>query len=259
VNYYNENDPKAAAWLRELIKAGLIPAGEVDERSIVDVQPNDLISYTQCHFFAGIGGWSYALRLAGWPESRPVWTGSCPCQPFSVGSVGHGGAKGQSDERHLWPDFFRLISKRKPSTVFGEQVSDAVNWGWWDGAALDLEGDAYACAAAVLRADTFGAEHQRKRLYWMAHSRGERWQRHQPIKCVPVSAPATQPVNGDPLVRARRALAGDYSGLLPCDGLSVVMERSALKGYGNAIVPPCAAEFIQASVEAINSIPHPNR
>jgi DNA (cytosine-5)-methyltransferase 1 len=43
VNYYNENDPKAAAWLRELIKAGLIPAGEVDERSIVNVQPDELV------------------------------------------------------------------------------------------------------------------------------------------------------------------------------------------------------------------------
>jgi len=28
--YYNEFDPKAAAWLRELIKAGRIAPGEVD-------------------------------------------------------------------------------------------------------------------------------------------------------------------------------------------------------------------------------------
>ena len=51
--YYNENDPRAAAWLRELIKDGLIPKGEVDERSIADVEPGDLAGYTQCHFFAG--------------------------------------------------------------------------------------------------------------------------------------------------------------------------------------------------------------
>lgn len=79
--YYNENDPFAAAWLRRLIEAGEIAPGVVDERSIVDVQPQDLSSYTQCHFFAGIGGWSLALRFAGWPDDRPVWTGSCPCQP----------------------------------------------------------------------------------------------------------------------------------------------------------------------------------
>ncbi len=85
--YYNEIDPHAAAWLRELIKAGHITDGEVDERSIEDVTPEDLLGFTQCHFFAGIGGWSYALRLAGWPDDRPVWTGSCPCQPFSAASA----------------------------------------------------------------------------------------------------------------------------------------------------------------------------
>jgi hypothetical protein len=56
--YYNEIDSFAAAWLRELIKAGLIADGEVDERSIADVRPDDLRGFTQCHFFAGIGGWS---------------------------------------------------------------------------------------------------------------------------------------------------------------------------------------------------------
>ncbi|TXH16301.1 MAG: DNA cytosine methyltransferase, partial [Hyphomicrobiaceae bacterium] len=74
MNYYNEFDPHAAAWLRELIKAGLIPDGHVDERSIVEVQPIDLIEYTQCHFFAGIGGWSLALQLAGVDATRPLWT-----------------------------------------------------------------------------------------------------------------------------------------------------------------------------------------
>src|SRR3990172_8651630 len=101
MNYYNEHDTKAAAWLRALIAAGEIPAGVVDERSIIEIKATELTEYVQCHFFAGIGGWSLALKLAGWPDNRPVWTGSCPCQPFSVGSVAHGGAKGQSDERHL--------------------------------------------------------------------------------------------------------------------------------------------------------------
>lgn len=84
MNYYNENDPKAAAWLEMLIATGSIPLGIVDRRSIEDVHPNDLDGFTQCHWFAGIGGWSVALRRAGWPDSRPVWTGSCPCQPFSA-------------------------------------------------------------------------------------------------------------------------------------------------------------------------------
>jgi DNA (cytosine-5)-methyltransferase 1 len=115
MNYYNEHDPKAAAWLRELIRAGEIPSGEVDERSIVDVKPNELSSYNQCHFFAGIGGWSLALKLAGWPDNKPVWTGSCPCQPLSCA----GQRKGHADERHLWPAFYSLISKRNPPVVYG--------------------------------------------------------------------------------------------------------------------------------------------
>lgn len=118
-NYYNEFDPSAAAWLRELIAAGLIPYGDVDERSIEDVKPGDLRGYRQCHFFAGIGGWSHALELAGWPADRPVWTGSCPCQPFS--SAGKGA--GFDDQRHLWPAWMRLIATCKPPIIFGEQVA----------------------------------------------------------------------------------------------------------------------------------------
>jgi len=113
--YYNEFDPKAAAWIRELIKAGHVAPGDVDERSILDVTPNDLRGYTQCHFFAGIAVWSYALRAAGWPDDRPVWTGSVPCQPFSA--AGKGG--GFDDERHLWPAFHWLISQCRPPVVLG--------------------------------------------------------------------------------------------------------------------------------------------
>lgn len=115
MNYYNEFDPNAAAWLRGLIEEGLIPPGEVDERSIKDVSPNDLRGFTQCHFFAGIGGWSLALQLAGWPADRPVWTGSCPCQPFSAA----GKQRGKDDERHLWPEFYRLIRECRPALLSG--------------------------------------------------------------------------------------------------------------------------------------------
>ncbi len=114
--YYNENDPKTAAWLRELIRQGLIADGEVDDRSIVDVQPDDLRGFVQCHFFAGIGGWSYALRLAGWPDDRAVWTGSCPCQPWSMAGSG----EGADDPRHLWPAWKRLIEVARPAVLFGE-------------------------------------------------------------------------------------------------------------------------------------------
>jgi DNA (cytosine-5)-methyltransferase 1 len=166
MNYYNEHDPKAAAWLRELISQNQIPAGHVDERSIVEIKPHELAQYTQCHFFAGIGGWSYALQLAGVPSTQPVWTGSCPCQPFSTA----GQQKGQADERHLWPAFFNLIRECRPEHVFGEQVANAVGHGWLDGISADLEGEDYSCGAAVLGAHSVGAPHIRQRLYWVANN-----------------------------------------------------------------------------------------
>lgn len=135
MNYYNEFDPNAAQWLRNLISKGLIPEGVVDDRSITEVKPKDLQGFTQCHFFAGIGGWSLALQLAGWPTTRPVWTGSCPCQPFSTA----GNRKGKSDERHLWPVWFGLIKAVQPAIIFGEQVASAIGHGWLDDVAEDLE------------------------------------------------------------------------------------------------------------------------
>ena len=173
--YYNEIDPFAAAWLRELIKAGRIMDGVVDTRSIADVAPSDLDGFTRCHFFAGIGGWDYALQLAGWPEGRPVWTGSCPCQPFSVAGKG----AGTTDPRHLWPEWSRLIRECRPAIVFGEQVASAIRHGWLDLVFDDLEGCGYACGAAVLPAASVGAPHKRDRLWFVADSlrsgRPERW------------------------------------------------------------------------------------
>ena len=166
MNYYNEYDPKAAAWLRELIAAKLIPAGEVDEHSITDVKPTDLSRFVQCHFFAGIGGWSQALALAGWPEDRPVWTGSCPCQPYSCA----GKQEGQDDPRNLWPAFFRLIRECRSDCVFGEQVEGAIGHGWLDGVQRDMEGEGYAVGHCVLGAHSVGAPHIRQRLYWVGIS-----------------------------------------------------------------------------------------
>ena len=171
--YYNENDPKAAAWLRELIKTGQIAPGVVDERSITEVKAADLAGFTQCHFFAGIGGWSYALRLAGWPDSQAVWTGSCPCQPFSVANS----RRKQSDERHLWPVWQQLIAQCAPAVVFGEQVASPLGLGWLDAVFLDMERADYTCAAADLCAAGVSAPHIRQRLYWVALAGGERRER----------------------------------------------------------------------------------
>ena len=168
--YYNEIDHYAAQWLRNLIKAGLIADGEVDERSIEEVQADELKGFTQCHFFAGIGGWSYAARLAGWDDDRPLWTGSCPCQPFSAA----GKQRGTSDERHLWPVFYELIRQSNPPVVFGEQVASRLGRDWLAGVRADLETVGYAVGAADLCAASVGAPHIRQRLWWVADSTTDR-------------------------------------------------------------------------------------
>lgn len=249
MNYYNENDPKAAAWLRELIREGLISDGVVDERSITDVLPTDLHGYNQCHFFAGIGGWSYALRLAGVPDDEPIWTGSCPCQPFSVAGKG----KGTADERHLWPIFARLIAECRPTTVFGEQVASKDGREWLTRVFADLETMGNVVAGADLCAAGVKAPHLRQRLWWVANSKRTTWRRtelwshkraddrmahwakHERFSCTDYKYRRCKP--GTPLL---------------ADGIPGIVGR--VRGYGNAIVPQVAAEFISAFYEAMHDV-----
>lgn len=178
--YYNENNPFAAQWLRNLIAKNLIAPGDVDERSIVDVQPEDLKGYVQCHFFARIGGWSLAARLARWDDERPLWTGSCPCQPFYVS----GKREGFDDPRHLWPEFKRLIAERQPSVVFGEQSAAAARW-----LALvrsDLEAMGYAMGAVPMEAASAGADHFRDRYWFVADYDNAEWRADGPERHLPL-------------------------------------------------------------------------
>ena len=161
---YNEIEPFAAQWLRNLMAAGHLEAGDVDERSIADLQPADVLGRPRAHFFAGIGVWAYALAQAGWPSDVVTWTGSCPCQPFSAA----GKRGGFADKRHLWPEWFRLIRECRPQYVFGEQVGSRDGQTWFDLVSADLEGCGYAVGAVVAPAAGFGAPHQRHRLYFCA-------------------------------------------------------------------------------------------
>lgn len=168
--FYNEIDPYAAQWLENLIQAGHINEGFVETRSIEDLRPSHIEGYTQAHFFAGIGGWSYALRLAGWPDQEEVWTGSTPCQPWSQAGRG----KGKEDKRHLWPAWFKLIKKCRPRVIFSEQVASPDGLGWFDTVHADLEREGYAVGAADTCAASCGAPHIRQRLYFVAVASSQR-------------------------------------------------------------------------------------
>ena len=283
--YYNENDPHAAEWLRNLIAAGHIAPGYVDDRSIRDVQPIDLAGFRQVHLFAGISGWSYALRLAGWPDDRPVWTGSCPCQPFSVAGRGLGIA----DERHLWPEFHRLVAEQRPSTVFGEQVGGKAGFEWLAGVRADLERSGYAVGAASLPAGAVGAPHRRERLFWVADAESLGWRRWSDNEDEGRRKFASADSDARSLVDASRSRGRDGNAVangrhpeprgpsevnfwsdaewftgadgktrrigsgvrLLVDGIPARVAK--LRGLGNAIVPQVAAAFIEA---AMNFVQH---
>ncbi len=239
--YYNEIDPYAAQWLRNLIAAGHIAPGDVDERSIEDVKPSELVGYTQCHFFAGIGGWSLALRLAGVSDDSNVWTGSCPCQPFSSA----GKQRGSNDARHLWPAFFGLIRECRPAVVFGEQVAGTAGLAWLDHVCADLEDEGYTTAAASLPACSVGADHKRERLWWTA-TNPERDQQPRKEPCGREAGRVgrkLQQVPWDepwPIALARFRAMGDG---LPRSVAGTDAAR-------NAIVPQVAQAFIESVMEA---------
>lgn len=191
-NYYNEIDPFAAAMLRNLIAAGHIAPGIVDERRIEDVRPDELAGYTQCHFFAGIGVWSKSLRSAGWLDDRPVWTGSCPCQPFSAAGKGAGFA----DERHLWPTFYHLIAQCEPTIIFGEQVAGKAVDPWIDLVHADLEALGYAFGSVPFPSAGVGAPHIRDRNYWVANAQCERDARGQRSGSKPGASPVNHECSG---------------------------------------------------------------
>ncbi|MGS4947611.1 DNA cytosine methyltransferase [Meridianimarinicoccus sp. RP-17] len=322
--YYNDADPAACAWLRELIAAGLLPDGEVDERSILEVEPADLRGFAQCHFFAGIGGWPYALRLAGVATDLSVWTGSPPCQPFSQARQ----RKGQDDDRHLAPAFLRLVAACRPQIVFGEQVAsaavlgrvggaartsteDPADWAWFDALATEMEAASYAVAAADLPAAGIGAPHIRQRLFFGAVAvesgglgdgfgagsqgrigmprgadqratrptglaggladgdgglaRHKQVQRGRQHRCEPQDGEAGRLVEGaNPAgTRATDGVWRAPDWLFCRDGRWRPVEPGTfplahgipgrmglLRGYGNAIVPPLAAEFVTAFLES---------
>ena len=245
MNYYNEIDPYCVEWLQNLVLAGLIPPGKIDIRPIEQVHPNDLKGFTQCHFFCGIGGWIRALQLAGWPEDREIWTGSCPCQPFSVA----GKSGGEEDERHLWPFWERLIWAREPAKVAGEQVASKSGREWLAGVRVDLGELGYEVGAVDLPSACVGAQHIRQRLWWVADSSSTRLagsvRERSGVRVQPQETPTkrSHPSVSKGLfnVPHPRHLPSPYG---------IPRPVGQVRAYGNSIVPQVAAEILKAWMSA---------
>jgi DNA (cytosine-5)-methyltransferase 1 len=263
--YYNEHKPFLCAWLRNLMRRGLIPDGEIDDRPIEAVRPDDVAGFRQCHFFAGIGGWAFALKLARC-EDLECWTGSPPCQPFAVG----GKRQGAADPRHLFPVWLDLIGERRPPILFGEQVTSLLGRQWLDRVRDDLGEPGYAFGAASLPACAVGAPHRRERLFFGAvadaDGGGRRWR--------PCDEGLHHHREGAGWAQGQRELGrrgaaggGAWDGAIWLDGpdgkrrrigpgLQLLADGPAarsgrLRAYGNAIVPQVGAAFIAAFLEAI--------
>ena len=270
-SFYNDNDRFVCDWTSNLVAAGLLPEGRVEARPIQEVESSDLAGFDHCNFFNGISGWPLALRMAGWPDDRPAWSGSVPCQGFSMA----GQRRGFQDERHLWPQFYNLIKEHRPPVVFGEQVEGAITMGWLDLVAEDCEAIGYSLSAAILPAAAVGAPHLRHRIYWVAFQ--------DELSTMPTDL-FGNPVPGQRLpskrvaahLRALRELLparggdGGYWGdcvFIPCaDGklrptprlesgvtplaTEAVSRVDRLRAYGNAIVPQVGAVFVQAFLAA---------
>jgi len=100
-------------------------------------------------------------------ETPDIITGGFPCQPFSVA----GKQKGTGDDRHLWPEMFRIIKVFQPKFVIGENVPGIVNI--QDGVVFEtvctnLEDEGYEVQPFNIPAAAVGAPHQRKRIWFIA-------------------------------------------------------------------------------------------
>tara|TARA_R110002124_G_scaffold16882_6_gene71402 strand:- start:11274 stop:12128 length:855 start_codon:yes stop_codon:yes gene_type:complete len=261
--YYNEVEPFMVDWLAKLMRDGAIPDGEIDTRSIEDVQPEDLKGFDQCHFFAGLGAWAYALELAQWPEHIPVWTGSCPCQGVSRA----GKKRGFNDERHLWPAWKRLVGICQPPVLFGEQVSGEDGWAWLDRVSTDLENEGFAVGSLDIPAAVVGAPQERQRIYFVGERLADapRFNVERERELEQQVAQRKKQVGGDGPRGGRDPYnpweTGEFVATRegwrrPVEpGVRLVAPRSpqhvaVLSGLGNSIVAPLAAEFVISFLES---------
>lgn len=247
--YYNENDPFCVEWLKNLMINGLIPRGVIDNRDIKEVRPKDIKEFDQCHFFAGIGGWAIALKDFDFSNThKKVWTGSVPCQPFSVMSSNFKNIEERKrDERNLWPYFFQLIQKRRPAIVFGEQVAGKFGLDWFENVRNEMENATYKVAAADLCASSIGAPHIRQRIYWGAISFSDALSFEFKRRIQKYWSKRTF---DELLCKAlETSLPSGKNGLL-VDG--VRFRSFKIRAYGNAIIPKLGSIFIKSFLEAHN-------
>lgn len=151
--------------------------------------------------FSGIGGFSLGLERAGfetvafcecepfcqevlkkhWPNVPifddvnnlrgndvgpvDVICGGYPCQPFST----CGKREGKDDDRHLWPEYLRLIREIRPAWVIAENVAGHISMGL-DDVLFDLAKEGYSAWTFIIPACAVDAKHRRDRVWIVANN-----------------------------------------------------------------------------------------
>ena len=155
---------------------GLEATGGFETKAFCDIEkyPRQVLQKHWPHVkqYEDIKELNYERLKADGIDSIDIITGGYPCQPFSVA----GRKKGEEDPRHLWPEYFRLVKELRPTWVIGENVSGHIKLGL-DTVIEDLESEDYAVRPFSISASSIGANHQRERIWILAHSRRSQWPR----------------------------------------------------------------------------------
>ena len=244
---YNEIHPGKCRALEALIAAGHIPEGTINTKPIQEIEPDEVRGYEQYHAFAGIGGWPLALAIAGY--NGPVWTGSCPCPPWSIASTVWGRQGQENDERDLWPVWNTHIGNAP--VIIGEQVSSTVALRWYDRLADDLEAKGYAIGAADLPALCTGSPQRRPRLFFVAIHRRAGMEGLEP--CTGARLTGSRRWGGQADLQEITHRPFQQSGLWPqplvrADDDGTDGRTGALHSAGDAIDIITAAEFVYAAI-----------
>jgi DNA (cytosine-5)-methyltransferase 1 len=155
---------------------GLEATGGFETKAFCDIEkyPRQVLQKHWPHVkqYEDIKELNYERLKADGIDSIDIITGGYPCQPFSIA----GRQKGEQDSRHLWPEYFRLVKELRPTWVIGENVSGHIKLGL-DTVIEDLESEDYAVRPFSISASSIGANHQRERIWILAHSRRSQWPR----------------------------------------------------------------------------------
>jgi len=155
---------------------GLEATGGFETKAFCDIEkyPRQVLQKHWPHVkqYEDIKELNYERLKADGIDSIDIITGGYPCQPFSVA----GRKKGEEDPRHLWPEYFRLVKELRPTWVIGENVSGHIKLGL-DTVIKDLESEDYSVRPFSISASSIGANHQRERIWILAHSRRSQWPR----------------------------------------------------------------------------------